>query len=314
MEAADLSKSIEVICRLAERAHARFDSGKWRASPGSHVVLSNGQTASPSYHNEHHVRAVTSCARAVFAKRESSDPFNLNGQLACWNAGQADASMSVDPLLLEFSLVAAFAGHDIGNISSPGAVSISGNSDEHLHFPEAAHYDSSTLYLRPEVEIRSADITARILDEVLTDPSTARRVQPLIQHLILQTVFHFEKVSSDELFWLFMQTVDMVGSYFFSPVPRRVAVAGLFNEMRVQKPGTISIYPFLTSLHYRFQRLVPDPAAQEAVLAIFETNPYGQTREKVFASPPQRSDLLAPLPFEDAIRILLEDHTLEHSA
>lgn len=98
-----------------------------------------------------------------------------------------------------------------------------------------------------------------------------------------------------------MQTIDMVGSYFFSPVPRRVAVAGLFNEMRVQKPGTILIYPFLTSLQYRFQRLFPDPVQREQILQIFESNPFGQTRHKVFAAPPKKAELIEPMPFEDAI-------------
>ena len=89
-------------------------------------------------------------------------------------------------------------------------------------------------------------------------PALAR----LVEHLVLQTVFHFEKVSDDAPFWFPMQVVDMIGSYFFLSASRLEAIAGLFAEMRVQRPGSIPVLPFLTSLEERFEKLVADPGAR----------------------------------------------------
>ncbi len=301
----------EEIVKIATQAHSRYDGDVWVPLEKAQVQLSSGNRVAPSYHNSFHVRSVVDCARTVFSKiREKEiDPFDINRNLACWNEKERNRAGAVSLDQLEVAVLLAFACHDLGNITRSAEFDADRISSGKL-FEEAAFYDSSTLYTCPEVEYRSAEISDRILDVFLEDSPEKHVIKPLVHHLILQTIFQFDKVTSDELFWLFMQTVDMVGSYFFSPTARRVAVAGLFNEMRVQHPGTITIYPFLTSLGIRFERLIPDPAKREQVLQIFESNPYGQSRQRVFTVSLARPKFFTPLPFEDAIRILLEGDTL----
>jgi len=127
----------------------------------------------------------------------------------------------------------------------------------------------------------------------------------LVEHLVLQTVFHFEKVSDEAPFWLPMQAVDMIGSYFFLSTSRLEAIAGLFAEMKAQRPGRIAVLPFLSSLETRFERLVPSPLLRRQVLEIFERNPYGRTREAVFGVPGRFLGMVEPLPYEEAIAALL---------
>ena len=153
-------------------------------------------------------------------------------------------------------------------------VSLDGNG---LGLEHARFYDSSALYATPAVEIRSAAIAHALLVSKAGSCGRVPALARLVEHLVLQTVFHFEKVSDDAPFWFPMQVVDMIGSYFFLSVPRLEAIAGLFAEMRVQRPGSIPVLPFLTSLEERFEKLVADPGARKDVLAVFERNSFGRT-------------------------------------
>jgi hypothetical protein len=103
-----------------------------------------------------------------------------------------------------------------------------------------------------------------------------------------------------------MQTVDMVGSYFFSGQRRWVSVAGLFNEMRIQRPGTVQLLPFLASLEQRFELLLPEPGRRAAAMSIFERNSHGFHADTVFPVPDQLSGDSSPIPYEEAIRLLLD--------
>ncbi len=299
-DVATLRAAALAVHRLAVDAHARFERDVWQVSPAARVPTRNGSRA-VSYHNEEHVRAVAACAEAVFAAGPAgTDPFRIAHDLRRWNDGTG-AALGWEELGWVAHL--AFSCHDLGNITATDRVA-EGPDGPELDLRDA--YDSSVLYPAPAVEVRSAKIALALLRGLLEDRALEKRVAPLVRHLVLQTVFHFEQTSSPEPFWLPMQTIDMIGSYFFSAASRVEALAGLFAEMRVQKPGRIPVAPFLASLGQRFARLLPDEAEREAVPELFERNPAGRTREEVFGVPERFARFTEPVPYEDAIALLLE--------
>ena len=278
--------------------HERFDSEVWRRLPGAAVP---GVAPTPSYHNAGHVAAVCECTEAVFSALEAgADPFGIGPDARRWSAATGEPEPLRETLRTAFGV--AFACHDLGNISASERVSLDGGG---LGLEHASFYDSSALYATPAVEARSAAIARTLLLEWGGDCGRAPAMARLVEHLVLQTVFHFEKVSDDAPFWTPMQVVDMIGSYFFLPASRLEAIAGLFAEMRVQKPGAIPVLPFLTSLEERFDRLLPDAGVRREVLGIFERNPYGRTGETVFAVPDRFLGMTRPVPYEEAIASLL---------
>lgn len=287
------------ILAIALEAHARFDRDVWQASDEARVPVDGG-FAAPSYHNEHHIGSVTGCTAAVFRAAEAGrDPFRLREHLGLWNGRQP--AVSWDEAAWAFHL--AFACHDLGNIASSSRLVPGPHGRPTVELRAA--YDSSVLYPVPQVEIRSAELAGALLGALLPDRPLRERIEPLVRHLVLMTVFHFEKTESDELFWLPMQTVDMIGSYFFSPLPRCRALAGLFAEMRVQKPGSVPVVGFLTSLKERFDKLLPDPGDRTEVVRIFESNRYGWTAPLVFGLPERFAPFRQLVPHDEAIRILL---------
>ncbi len=285
------------------RAHQYFDSTVWAARPDACLEL-DGTVVAPSYHNQSHVQSVVDCVRAVWKRSPScGDPFDLGLHLERWR--QTHGADDVTWAWLCFALEIAFSCHDLGNITSSARVDRGTDGAPRLDL--GASYDTSALYDHPEVELRSAAIASDLLAHRLKAVGPREQVVALVHHLVCQTVFHFEKNSSDELFWLPMQTVDMIGSYFYSTRQRCEAVAGLFNEMRVQKVGggAISLGRFLPSLGQRFELLLPDPGRRARVLALFEANPNGHDRDTVFAVPAALADDMEPAPMADAIRRLL---------
>ena len=96
----------------------------------------------------------------------------------------------------------------------------------------------------------------------------------------------------------------MIGSYFFLSVPRLEAIAGLFAEMRVQRPGSIPVLPFLTSLEERFEKLVADPGAR-GTSSRLRAERLRRTRESVFVVPDRFLGMSRPVPYEEAIAALL---------
>jgi hypothetical protein len=300
----------EPLATLAERIHAfswaaheRFDHQVWSARPDARVDL-DGRPESPSYHNQTHVQSVVDCARVVWSRsRELEDPFDLEGQLVGWSDRFGD--FPFDWQLFGTALGIAFSCHDLGNITASPRVEIGRGGEIHLDLGE--RYDSSALYPRPEVEMRSADIACQLLEHHLGQGPLLEALRPLVCNLILQTVFHFDQTSSDEPFWFPMQVVDMVGSYFFAPQSRSQAVAGLFNEMRIQADGRgqVCVAGFLPSLSKRFERLLPDPRRRAAVLQMFEANRHGHDRNTIFSVPDELAGEWQPLPFADAIVLLL---------
>jgi hypothetical protein len=290
---------------LAHAAHERFDRQIWAALRDARVDL-DGHPEAPSYHNQTHVQSVVDCVDAVWSRSHAgADPFDLEGQLERWRSREGAAVL--DWTLFGAALKLAFSCHDLGNITASPRVSNGDRGD--ISFEFGHRYDSSALYERPEVEIRSADIAGQLLEHYLGPGELLDALRPLVRHLILQTIFRFDQTSSDKLFWYPMQVVDMVGSYFYAPQRRSQAVAGLFNEMRVQADGLgeVSVASFLPSLQKRFERLIPDPARQEQVLAMFEANPHGHGRHDVFAVPEHLAQALRPEPFVDAITLLLRE-------
>ena len=283
---------------LAVAEHERFERDVWSRLPEAAVP---GVAPTPSYHNGRHVEAVCDGIEAVFAAFEAgSDPFGMAADARRWAETTGDPEPA--PETLRTALGIAFACHDLGNISASERISL-GNGG--LGLEHARFYDSSALYGGPAVEIRSAAIAHALLLSRGGECGRAPALARLVEHLVLQTVFHFEKVADDAPFWLPMQVVDMIGSYFFLSASRLEAIAGLFAEMRVQKPGSIPVLPFLTSLEERFERLVVDPGARREVLATFERNAFGRTGETVFGVPARFREMTRPVPYDEAIRALL---------
>jgi hypothetical protein len=289
---------VDEVRAVAVAEHDRFERDVWGRLAEAAVP---GVSPTPSYHNGGHVAAVCACTEAVFAAFDAgADPFGLARDARRWS--QATGDPEPGPGVLRTAFGVAFACHDLGNISASGRISSGGNG---LGLELAPFYDSSALYATPAVEIRSAAIARELLLARGGDCGRAPALARLVEHLVLQTVFHFEKVSDDAPFWTPMQVVDMIGSYFFLSASRLEAIAGLFAEMRFQKPGEIPVQPFLSSLEERFDRLVPDPGVRAKVLEIFERNPYGRTRETVFTVPEQFRGMTRPVPYETAIAALL---------
>lgn len=289
---------VEEVRVAAIAEHDRFEREVWTKLAEAAIP---GVSPTPSYHNGGHVEAVCACTEAVFAALEAgTDPFGLAGDARRWS--RATGEPEPGPGVLRTAFGVAFACHDLGNISASARIRGGGNG---LGLELAPFYDSSALYATPAVEIRSAGIARELLLSKGGDCGRAPSLASLVEHLVLQTVFHFEKVSDDAPFWTPVQVVDMIGSYFFLSASRLQAIAGLFAEMRFQKPGEIPVQPFLSSLEERFERLVPDPAVREDVLEIFERNPFGRTRETVFAVPEQFRGMTRPVPYEEAVAALL---------
>jgi hypothetical protein len=289
---------VREIRGLAVAEHERFERDVWTHLPEAAVP---GIPRVPSYHNDRHVAAVCDGIEAVFDAFEAgSDPFGLAGEARRW--AEASGDPEPDPMALRTAFGIAFACHDLGNISASPRVTLDGNG---LGLELARFYDSSALYGTPAVEIRSAGIAHALLVAKGGDCGRAPALARLVEHLVLQTVFHFEKVSDSAPFWLPMQVVDMIGSYFFLSTSRLEAIAGLFAEMRVQKPGVVPVLPFLSSLEERFDGLIADPGARREVLEVFEWNAFGRTRETVFEVPERFREMVRPVPYGEAIAALL---------
>ena len=289
---------VREVRALAVAAHERFEREVWAGLPEAAVP---GVSPNASYHNERHVSAVSDGVDAVFAALAAgSDPFGIVPGARRWAAATGDAEPGVDVLRTAFGV--AFACHDLGNIAASARISPEATG---LGLEHARLYDSSALYSTPAVEIRSAAIAHALLLARSGERGEAAGLASLVEHLVLQTVFHFEKVFDDAPFWLPMQVVDMIGSYFFLSTTRFEAIAGLFAEMRVQRPGSIPVQPFLSSLEERFEKLVADPGARREVLEIFEWNALGRTRETVFTVPDRFRQMTRPVPYEEAIAALL---------
>jgi hypothetical protein len=283
---------------LAVAEHERFEREVWSRLPEAAVP---GVVPTPSYHNDRHISAVCDGIEAVLGAFEAgSDPFGLAADARRWAAETGEPEP--DGGALRAALGIAFACHDLGNIAASTRISL---GDGRLGLEHARYYDSSALYSGPAVELRSADIACALLRERGGDCGRVPALARLVEHLVLQTVFHYEKVSDDAPFWLPMQVVDMIGSYFFLPASRLEAIAGLFAEMRVQRPGSIPVLPFLTSLEERFERLVTDPGARREVLRVFEGNTFGRTARTVFGVPERFLGMTRPVPYEEAIAALL---------
>ena len=286
------------VRKLAVYEHERFERDVWHRLAVAAVA---GVSPNPSYHNERHVAAVCDCIEALFDGLDAgADPFGIASDARRWAAASGGPVPAPHALRAAFGV--ALACHDLGNIAVSERVA---DGSGRLGLDLARIYDSSALYATPAVEVRSAAIARALLYSRGGDLGRSPGFVRLVEHLVLQTVFHFEKVSDDAPFWTAMQVVDMIGSYFFLSVPRLEAIAGLFAEMRVQRPGAIPVLPFLTSLEERFGGLLPDPGTREAVLGLFEKNRYGRTRETVFAVPERFRSMARPVPYEEAIAVLL---------
>lgn len=158
----------------------------------------------------------------------------------------------------------AFALHDIGNITKSSRLSWQQET------PLLDYADTFQLEVGA-AEKRSADIAEHMLSHMF--PEISREDQQLVHHIIIQTIFNPQQTTSDEPFWLLVQTIDQIGSYFFYDLPYHQGTAGYLNEIYaasdVGQRAPFSLVQFLNFLPRRVNALFPDSLKQKETLKIF---------------------------------------------
>jgi hypothetical protein len=254
-----MTQFIEICTAL----HQHFAQNIWPKHPRVITVQVGNQTFFPCFHSQHHINAVMKASKAVGeALLNNSDPFQIKNNLKKWNTLHND-SVSIHDFV--DILPVAFAGHDLGNLV---------HSDKVQKNSDTVVLDFSNRFQLEvgESEKNSASITAQLLDSPFLE---------LIQHLILQTIFHPTLDSSEEPFWLLIQTIDQIGGHFFSDLEQHQASAGYLNELYVAKEDSertpLGLKSYLNFLPNRFKLMVPDDHNREEILAIFDP-----TKEREF--------------------------------
>ncbi len=251
---------------FAKNTHQEFAHTVWRNNHQAISFFENGTRITPCYHNGHHIIGVVGTARAILTAliEKRKDPLCIEQNLANWNQKHT-ANIS----LPQFShiLQLAFATHDLGNLTKTTK----------LFFTDAKPYlqysDRFQLEVGPS-EQRSAQLAIALIEYFDTEKVVSHSVKDLVTHLILQTVFHPSQQNSDEPFWLLMQCIDQVGSYFFSEVPVHHATAGYLNELytsgEISERTPLDLHQFLTFLPNRFEQLLPNRNDQQTILEILD--------------------------------------------
>lgn len=254
------------IGSIAQGFHSFFSQNIWPKNPQAVTIQIDGNTLTPCYHNQHHIIGVLGATKIATSRflEDSVDPFGINEDLTTWNHKQS-TSLS----LSEFAkaLYLAFAMHDLGNLTKSDELKI---IDEQLSLDYSDHFQ---LEIGP-CEERSARIAKNLLQHFDTDQVLSTSIKQLIEHLILQTIFVPTQTSSDHPFWLLMQFIDQVGSYFFSNVPLHQASAGYLNEIYVSSETSarvpFSLKQFLSFFPDRFYQMVSDLGDREKFLSLFD--------------------------------------------
>ncbi len=254
----------ETLVGFSVSAHQYFVAKVWPKNPNALTWKVNGVAATPCYHSEHHIFGATYAAAAITNSIENTDPFAIKNELQRWNE-KNNSEITLD----EFSeiLQIVFATHDLGNLTKTDQITMN-NGEITLDYADSFQLELTT------TEERSAQIALKLIAEFDPQRKITEPMKRLLKHLIMQTVFRGETTQSEEPFWLVVQTVDQIGTHYFSNYPIWQAVSGILNEQfalpenkRRQQPN---LKPFLNFLPNRLAALFPNAEIRKEILAIFD--------------------------------------------
>lgn len=275
---------VEVITQKALEMHTYFDEEIWKKNPDAHIFKDGVETElAPSYHNDKHIAAVLGCVSAVFKNSFTDDVFALQTALTDWNKNQ-DINNQVSLSDLETAFILAFATHDLGNITTDtNCVDV-----DYDDISKCLNYSNTYISTPVEVEERSAQIAKKMIEKSFTNNfSFVKKISSLVEHLIMQTVYDPNQTTSEQPFWLAMQTIDQIGQSFFTKASRTEACAGLLNEIWVGFHGgknnqiMLNLDPFIRFTEVRLQKLFPDITTQERVIQLFQNGNTNITIQKI---------------------------------
>lgn len=243
----ELSSSVDTIISRSLYAHTLFDQ-EWNK---------------PSYHNQFHIAATLETVDVAFTSLHTNDPLEITAQMEQWNQQYPDYHIS-DPLLLRQAFRIAFACHDLGNITADEPISSGGElvlADE---------------YRSVGAEDRSKVICKKFINDTLGDHPQRTLVTTLAEHIIDQTKFG-QRQFPENPFWTLVQTIDQIGSAYFSRRQNEELVAGLIQEANGNMK--LKLVDMIGFTNTRLDSLFPDQKRCEAVRALFEHNDYGHARK-----------------------------------
>lgn len=249
----ELCKHADTIVQRSLTLHELFDQ-EWEK---------------PSYHNQYHVEATLKTIDAVFDSMNMNDPLELRGQIYTWNEAHPDFQIP-DPALLRQAFRIAFACHDVGNITADEPI----NQQGEIVFADA--------YQSAGAEERSKKICKKFINDLCDNHPQRDLVEALALHIIEQTKVGGE-MHHQRPFWTLVQTIDQIGSAYFSRHQNEELVAGLIEEghggMNLQLAQMIGF------ANARLVTLIPDQHKREATVVLFEKNSYGHTRSSFVVDP-----------------------------
>lgn len=247
----EIQQSADVIIGRSITLHTLFDQG-WNRS---------------SYHNQFHVKAALETVDAVFDSCNISDPLELKAQMRAWNEANPEHAVT-DLALLKQAFRIAFACHDVGNITADEPISEQGQ----VVFADA--------YRSKGAEDRSKVVAARFIDDVVGEHPHKETISKLVEHVIDQTKFCIGQ-RTDTPFWLLVQSIDQIGSAYFSIRSNAQLVAGLIQEENGN--WNMSLRAMIEFTSNRMRQLFENEDTRNAVYALFETNRYGHVRDSFTA-------------------------------
>lgn len=268
----ELSSSVDMIVARSLYVHTLFDQ-EW---------------GKPSYHNQFHIAATLETVDAVFDSLQKDDLFGIGAQMDQWNQQNPDQHIS-DPVVLRQAFRAAFACHDLGNITADEPISLDG---------ELVLAD---VYRSVGAEERSKLICKRFVDETLGEHAQKALIATLAEHIIEQTKFGQDQFANRP-FWTLVQTIDQVGSAYFSARQNEELIAGLIQETNGSLGLTLE--QMIGFTNNTLVQHFPDPRIRNAVVDVFEQNVYGHSHED-FEIDPQLGNPLRVLDVDD-IPLLLD--------
>jgi hypothetical protein len=274
---------VEKITRNAITMHSHFDKNVWPNFKDAQILSDTGEVqATPSYHNEKHIQAVLDCVKVVFKDEKGIAALNLQKDLTVWNENNPSSQINIDELQTAFTI--AFAAHDLGNITTNDEKVELDSADPSTALAYAKAYTTTS----GVVEQRSAAIAKKMIKKAFqTDPETGEKLSSLVEHLVLQTVYDPKQTSSDQPFWLAVQTIDQIGQSFFSAQPRAEACAGLLNEIWINSgcdkhnPPPILLDSFIKFPERRLSAIVTNEDQRTAVLKTLQNGDFSMTMEKM---------------------------------
>ena len=196
---AELRQSADTIVQRSLSLHALFDE-EW---------------GEPSYHNQYHIMATLETIDAVFDSIHANDPLDMRTQITAWNQANPDAKI-FDQMVLRQAFRIAFACHDVGNITASEPISEQG---------EIVFADE---YQSVGAEERSKVVCKKFINDVFESHPQKTCVEVLALHIIEQTKFGGE-MHHQRPFWTLVQTIDQIGSAYFSRHQNEELVAGLIQ-------------------------------------------------------------------------------------